>query len=448
MSIKEKVNALPLDPGVYIFKDSTGKVIYVGKAKQLKNRVSSYFQSGILPGTKTFALVSHIADMEYIQVESELEALILEAELIKKYRPHYNIVLKDDKTYLFIVVRPTKVLIDTEAKDLWNVMTARESDLQAKDVVFGPYPNGTTAKDIVKKLRPVFQFKDCSDTKFSRFRKLKRPCLYGYLNLCSAPCVYHSNEDLSKYAKNIRNLKNVLSGKSKNLLNQFNKDMMKASKEQNYEDAIYYRDLMEKYKYVSGKFRSSEKYLQNPYLIDDLAKRAMTDLKEMISTLQELPTRIECYDISNVSGKEAVGSMVVAVDGKVDKREYKRFKIKLKDTPDDFSMMREVLERRLSHSMEGTTKQKWPMPSLLLIDGGKGQVGAVLGIVEKTKLNIPVVGIAKRFESLVYKQDDTFVVANYPKDTEGMKLVIRLRDEAHRFAQSYHHLLRAKNFID
>lgn len=448
MNIKEKVKALPLEPGVYIFKDAQGNVIYVGKAKQLKNRVSSYFQSGILPGTKTYALVSRIMDMDYIQVESELEALILEADLIKKYRPHYNIIQKDDKTYLYIVLRPT--FIEDNAGNsvkIFTVVTARETDIKPKDIVYGPYPDGSTAKDIVRKLRPLFQFKDCSDTKFKRFKKMGRPCLYGHLNLCSAPCVNNSPEDLERYSTHIHNLRAVISGKSKNIQNQFKKEMEKASHDQRYEEAIYYRDMMEKYQYVSGKFRSSEKYIQNPYLIDDIAQKALSDIVNMLPHLKGTPKRIECYDISNVSGKEAVGSMVVAVDGKINKKEYKRFKIKRHDSPNDFYMMQEVLERRLSHSLPDTKKVPWPIPDLLLIDGGKGQVSAVLKIAENMQLDIPVVGLAKRFESLVYKLGNNYVVASFPKNSEGMKLIIRLRDEAHRFAQAYHHLLREKNFL-
>ncbi|NMB69682.1 GIY-YIG nuclease family protein [candidate division WWE3 bacterium] len=448
MTVKEKVRALPLEPGVYLFKDIKGTVIYVGKAKQLKNRVSSYFQSGILPGTKTYALVSRIADMEHIQVESELEALILESDLIKKYRPHYNIIQKDDRTYLYIVIRPVHITTSGGEATIWSVFTARETDLKARDVIYGPYPDGGTAKEILRKLRPIFQFKDCSETKFSRFKKMGRPCLYGHLNLCTAPCIYNEPKDIAIYTKNIKNLKAVLSGKSKNLLNQFKKGMDKASKAQRYEDAIYYRDMMEKYKYVSSKFRSSEKYILNPYLIDDLAEKALKNITLMIPILKSVPKRIECYDISNVSGKEAVGSMVVAVDGKVNKREYKRFKIKRKDSPNDFFMMQEVLERRLLHSIPDTKKVPWPVPDLLVIDGGKGQVSAVLKVVKNLNLDIPVVGLAKRFESLVYKTQESYVIASFPKDTEGMKLIIRLRDEAHRFAQAYHHMLRAKKFID
>lgn len=448
MTVKEKVQALPLEPGVYLFKDIKGTVIYVGKAKQLKNRVSSYFQSGILPGTKTYALVNKIADMEHIQVESELEALILESDLIKKYRPHYNIIQKDDRTYLYIVIRPTRINAAGGETIIWSAFTARETDLKPRDIIFGPYPDGTTAKEILRKLRPLFQFKDCSETKFSRFRKMGRPCLYGHLNLCTAPCVYNEPYDIAIYAKNIKNLRAVLSGKSKNLLTQFKKNMDKASKAQKYEDAIYYRDMMEKYIYVSSKFRASEKYILNPYLIDDLAKKALENIISMIPILKSIPKRIECYDISNVSGKDAVGSMVVAVDGKVNKREYKRFKIKRQNSPNDFYMMQEVLERRLQHSLPDTKKVPWPKPDLLLIDGGKGQVSAVLKVVKDLNLDIPVVGLAKRFESLVYKDQEHYVVASFPKDTEGMKLIIRLRDEAHRFAQAYHHKLRAKKFID
>jgi excinuclease ABC subunit C len=443
-NLKQKVSQLPMSPGVYIYRDIEGVVIYVGKAKSLRHRVGSYFQSGIQPGTKTYALVSKISDLAYIKVETELEALILEAQLIKKYKPKYNIIQKDDKSYLYIVVRMMSVEINCLSDKLPDVITERETDLKKNDIVFGPYANGRVAKEILRKIRYIFPFKDCSINKYTRYNKLGRPCLYGQLGLCPAPCVNQNPEDLKKYSLNITNIKRLLSGKSTSVLSSIQKKMESSSKSQNYEDAVYYRDLLKKFRYVSNSVRSPDAYIENPYLIDDLAAQALKDIKDMIPSLPNLPYRIECYDISNVSGKDAVGSMVVAINGQVTKSEYKRFRIKLKSSPDDFAMLSEVLERRLSHSVDSTKLSKWPKPDLLLIDGGKGQVGIVTDIVSFLDLKITTAGLAKKFETVVYKDSNEFIEKRFPQNTEGMKLLIRLRDEAHRFAQSYHHLLRKK----
>lgn len=447
MTLKEQVDDLPFEPGVYIFKDKNGSVLYIGKAKKLKSRVSSYFQSGILPGTKTYALVSRIDSLDFIQVESELEALVLEASLIKKNKPHYNIVQKDSKSYLYIVIRNNIYMLNGKKVKVSNVITARETDLLKQDTIFGPYPDGRTAKEILRKIRTIFPFKDCGDSKFNRFKKLKKPCLYGHLNLCPAPCVNSTHYDLAVYKKGIDSLKLVLSGKSTKITNALRRKMDTASSEKRYEDAAYYRDILNKYKYVTHSFRSTDKYIENPYLVDDIAKKSMEDILNMLPQLKKLPIRIECYDISNISGKEAVGAMVVAVNGKVDKKEYKKFRIKSKDTPDDFSMLREVLTRRLAHSSANTNLVKWPKPDLLLIDGGRGQVSEIEKVVSSFGFDIPVVGVAKRFDKLVYKEGSNFVEAAHPKDTDGMRLVLRLRDESHRFAQSYHHNLREKKLI-
>lgn len=461
--LKDFVSGLPHVPGCYLFKDVTGSIIYVGKAKNLRNRVGSYFNTGIEVGTKTHALVNRINDIQYIEAASELEAFILEAELIKKYRPKYNINLKDDKSYLYIVIRENII----SNVNIPLIITARKTDLIDSDIVFGPYPDSTTAKYVVKTIRKIFPFRDCSTNKFHLHRKLNRPCLFGDLSLCSAPCVNTDVFSLDVYKKNINQVKKLLSGEKNSVLKTLKSEMDIASKEQNYEIAAKYRDLISKFEYITKSFRSPTTYMENPYLLDDIAQKSMESLKDLIpdlNRLNKIPYRIECYDIANISGKEAVGSMVVATNGKIDKTEYKRFKIKLKNTPDDFAMLREVLSRRFSHvasvknsiSISNTTLNNhsklkpWPNPDLIVIDGGKGQLSSVVDVAKGLDIDlntdIVIVGLAKRVETIVYIDYLTgeFKEIILDRNNSGSKLLISLRDEAHRFGQKYHHYLRSK----
>jgi excinuclease ABC subunit C len=435
LELLAKVKNLPLTPGIYKFKDLKGEIIYVGKAKNLKSRVNSYFQDNLDPTTKTYALVKKIVDMEFVEVQSELEALLLEAELIRKHYPKYNIALKDDKSYLYIVIRNEKFDIVGKSVDIPKIITVRKPDLLDKDTVFGPYPDGGTAKYIVKTIRRIFPFRDCSLSKFNRYKGLEKPCLYGYIGLCTAPCA--RNISVESYRNDIAQIKKFLSGGSTRIVVSLKKEMDIAAKNEQFERAAAFRDILQKFEYVSQSFRTPNKYIENPYLVEDLVEKSLDELVNNVPVLKAFPKRIECYDISDISGKESVGSMVVATNGRIDNSEYRKFKIKLKNTPDDFGMMREVLERRLHND--------WEKPDLIVLDGGKGQVSAVLQLFEETAVDIPVVGLAKRFETIVYRQNDEFVEKNLAKSNEGLKLLIRLRNEAHRFAQKYHHQLRLKN---
>ncbi len=429
-----KVKSLPLVPGIYKFKNKKGEIIYVGKAKSLRNRVKSYFLNKLDVGSKTYALVQRINDIEFIEVLSELEALILEAELIKKYRPKYNIALKDDKSYLYIVIRREKLKFADKNVFIPKILTARSTDLQKNDTVFGPYADTSTARYIVKILRKLIPFRDCSAGKFNRYQKLGKPCLFGHIGLCSAPCIQNISQQA--YNHDILKIKKILSGKSVSLVNSLKQEMIKASKNQQYERAGQIRDTVQKFEYISHTYKAADKYIENPYLVDDLVSKSLEELKQHIPSLTKIPNRIECYDISNISGKEAVGSMVVATDGRVDPSEYRKFKIKMPEEPNDFGMMREVLSRRLDND--------WPIPDLIVLDGGKGQISAVMAEFNKLDVHIPLVGLAKRFETIVYYSDGEFVEKVLPRTNDGLKLLQRLRDEAHRFAQKYHHQLRLK----
>jgi len=216
------------------------------------------------------------------------------------------------------------------------------------------------------------------------------------------------------------------------------------SREEKFEEAAKKRDLLEKFYYVQKTFREAEEYINNPYLVDDIGKKSIEDLRSMLPFLKKIPVRIECYDISNISGKEAVGSMVVAINGKIEKGEYRKFKIKIKQKPDDFSMIYEVLYRRLKREAGEGKIKSWGIPDLIILDGGKPQVSAGTSVIKDLNLDIPIIGIAKKYETVVYIENDKFVEKNFHKDSFGMRLIINLRNESHRFAQSYHHLLREK----
>jgi excinuclease ABC subunit C len=463
--LKTTASQLPKTSGCYLFKNSKGVIIYVGKAKNLRNRVGSYFQSGIEPGSKTYALVQKIANIEHIETESELEALVLEAELIKKHHPRYNISLKDDKSYIYIVIRVVKEKLGGKTHPIKKVFTARKLDIHPKDTFFGPYPDGRTTKYVLRILRRMFPFCDCASTKFSRYHKQGRPCLYGQIGKCAAPCVHHTEAELGDYRKVITQLKKFLSGQGSQIMTSLRAEMKVHSRNQDYEEAAKVRDLLEKFDYIRQQSRSAGDYIQNPTLLEDIANQTLHSLKNSIPTLKKLPKRIECYDISNISGQEAVGSMVVATNGTVDSGEYKRFKIKTKKTPDDAGMLAEVLHRRLK-------RKDWPKPDLIVLDGGKGQVSAVLNVMEELEISFPLIGLAKKQETIVYANRSAggfggsprtgasgarsskptatgptknFKELNLPKDDPGQKLLVHLRDESHRFAQKYHHLLRAKS---
>ncbi len=437
----KKVNNLPKSSGIYKFINSEGVVIYIGKAKNLKSRVNSYFNTGIDKLSKTGILVSQIADLEYIETISELEALILEAELIKKHRPKYNIVLKDDKSYLYIVIRNEKVEINGKKVKLPKILSVRATDVYEDDIVFGPYPNTNTARYILRTIRRIFPYRDCSVSKFNRYKRINRPCLYGYIGVCQAPCVGRITPQ--KYRTEIKRIESLLSGESSKITWDLERKMKAASKNQDFEKAAWYRDILEKFKYVRNTTRSPESYIENPYLVQDIREKSLQELSDNIEILSDIPERIECYDISNLSGTDAVGSMVVALDGVIQNSEYRRFKIKRKKTPDDFDMMNEVLGRRLKREISTVHKvKKWGMPDLIVVDGGKGQVSAAIKVLDKLNLNIPVIGLAKKHEIIVYFYNEEFVELELPRDNEGLKLLQRLRNEAHRFAQAYHHKLR------
>ncbi len=441
--LNEKLSKLPTVPGVYKFYDIEGKVIYVGKAKNLRNRVKSYFRIKFDDDTKTKALVENIYDLEYIEVSTELEALILEEKLVKKFQPRYNILLKDDKSFLYIVLRNDAVKVGDSLINFPIVFSARKTDLQSKDIYFGPYPRAEVAKYVLRTLRKIIPFRDCTKTKFRNYQKLGQPCLYGHIGLCQAPC----NGKISKteYLRDISKVKRFLDGKFKKIIDDVVFEMKTASKNEEFEKAAKLRDIIKKFEYLTINTSKIDSFVENPLLIEDIISKSLDNLLKYFPNLKEYPERIECYDISNLSGKEATASMTVALNGRLTNREYRRFKIKFKDTPDDYSMMKEVLKRRFKRSL---IDDSWKLPNLIVLDGGKGQLSAGQEVLKEMGVDVAMISLAKREEILIYMDGSDFVEVKLDRTDESLKLIQRLRDEAHRFAKKYHHQLRVKKLLE
>lgn len=442
LKLEEKLQNLPLVPGVYKFFDEEGNVIYVGKAKNLRNRVKSYFRIKHEDDTKTKALVENIRDLEYIEVSTELEALILEEKLVKKFQPKYNILLKDDKSFLYIVIRKDEVRLGDKGVDFPVVFSARKTDLKNGDVYFGPYPRAEVVRYVLRTLRKILPFRDCSKSKFRNYQKLGQPCLYGHIGLCQAPCT--QNLSPKEYLKDISKIKRFLDGNFRKIIDEVALDMKTASKNEEFEKAAKLRDIIKKFEYLTINTSKIDSFVENPLLIEDIISASLDNLLKYLPVLKEYPERIECYDISNTSGKEATASMTVAINGRLTNREYRRFKIKFKESPDDFEMMREVLRRRFKRSL---LEDSWKLPNLIVLDGGKGQLSAGLSVIKEMGIDVSMVSIAKREEILIYEKNGEFVEVRLPKTDESLKLIQRLRDEAHRFAKKYHHELRLKKLL-
>lgn len=419
-NLKTKIRKLPLNPGIYQFFDKDGQLIYVGKSVSIKKRVASYFASRDL-GPKTNQLVTKIADIKYIRVFSEFEALLLESDLINEHKPFYNIQSKDDKSPIYIKITTGEVpLLETIRKTSIAPQKARG------EYIKGPFPSAKTTRHILKLIRRIFPY--------CHHKNAKSPCLYVHLGLCPYP--YQSEESKIIYKKAIQKIKDVLTGKSKRLIRQLTSEMTTLAKGEQFEEANKVKKQIQLLEYITSTYHTPREFLETPTLVDDLNLIRLKDLKLKLN-LAKLPRRIECYDISNISGKFATGSMVVFQNGKPQKEEYRRFKIKFLNTPNDFEMIREVIARRF--------KNTWPEADLMIIDGGRGQLSSALEIANKYQKNIPIVGLAKRLEEIYLPNDN--IPISLPKESPARQLVQAARDEAHRFAITYHRLLRSKNFL-
>lgn len=392
----------------------------MGKAKNLKKRVSSYFTKKTELGPKTRLLVSEIARIETIKVESEIESLLLEANNIQKYKPKYNVRFVDSRAYPLI-----KITIKEKYPKV--LFTRRMDDKKSK--YFGPYPNVGAMRLVLKIARRIFPFQSVANHP-------KKLCFYHYLGLCPCPEVLN---DIS-YRKNISHLVNFLSGKTQKVLSDLKKEQKVLVKNEEFESASENQRKIDAIKIVTSKHYEPLDYEENPNLKSDIREKELKELKEVFEKNGinlSIPRRIECYDISLISGKNATGSMVVFTNGEKDPSSYRRFRVRYEGIPNDFSMMEEVIGRRLKHN-------EWDIPDLIIVDGGKGQVSTALKVLKENKINIPLVGLAKR-EEIVVTSDLKEI--RLPRDSKVLQLLQRIRDEAHRFAITYHRKLRNKSFL-
>ena len=560
--IEEELKKLPGQPGVYIMHDAKDAIIYVGKAISLKNRVRQYFQSSRDKTAKIRQMVSKIARFEYIVTDSELEALVLECNLIKEHRPRYNTMLKDDKTYPYIKV--------TASEEYPRILFSRQMK-KDKNKYFGPFTSAGAVKDTIELIRKIYRIRACS-RKLPQDMGKDRPCLYYHIHQCDAPCQgYISQAD---YQKSVKQAVGFLNGQYEPVMKYLDEKMRTASETMEFEKAIEYRDLLESVRKVAqkqkitsqsmedrdiiamakderdavvqvffvrdGKLIGREHFHMNltgseskaeilnsfvkqfyagtPFVPHEIwvqeeledaevlasfltarrgqkvrfvvpkmgekerlvelaeknAKMVLSQDKEKIKR-EELRTigamnqigswiglsgikRVEAYDISNISGFESVGSMIVYENGRPKRNDYRKFRIRTVQGPNDYASMREVLLRRFSHGLEETKKLQAEggdlamgsftrFPDLLMMDGGRGQVNIALEVLRELQLEIPVCGMVKddnhRTRGLYYQN----VEIPIDRHSEGFQLITRIQDEAHRFAIEYHRSLRGKEQV-
>lgn len=472
----DKVMNAPMDAGCYMYLDETGEILYIGKAKILKNRIKSYFNNFDKLDIRIQTMLSNAFSLQYITVDSEFEALILENNLIKKYKPKYNVMLRDDKNYSFIKIEKQIKGV----RDYPKIKITREKD-DANAIFYGPFPNNLPLKNILKRLRKVFPYVSCnrkliqiSDNPIKVETNNSTPCLYYHIGLCSAPCA--SLITKSDYQKNFKNIIKFFEGKKSEIIDELAKEMAQYSKEMNFEKAAELRDKISDIKYVTQNV-SIDRDVDDVIVEELKAKQRESALAELIEELKfpkenltlHKDFKIECYDISNIQGTNAVGAMTVMVDGVLKPNLYRRFKIKRENTPNDFAMLQEVLKRRFNHfivdnneyNQETKDESFSVLPDLIIIDGGKGQLAATFKILKNMNLadKIPIVGLAKREEEIFkinwqFNTDDwvdislkRFQRIFLPRKSQSLFLVQRIRDEAHRFGITFHRKLRSKQMV-
>lgn len=560
--IEEELKKLPSLPGVYMMHDRHDTIIYVGKAISLKNRVRQYFQKSRNLGIKKEQMVEQIERFEYIVTDSELEALVLESNLIKEHKPKYNTMLKDDKNYPFIKV--------TVGETFPRIMTAR-SMKKDKSKYFGPYTSAGAVKDVIELTRKLYHLRTCTRN-LPRDVGKERPCLYYHIKQCQAPCQgYISKEE---YRKQVDSLLDFLGGNHKSVLKELEEKMLQASGEMKFEEAAQYRDLMQSVEKIGERQKITDHpgedkdiiaaamenddavvqvffvrdgkligrdhfymktapgenrrgilssflkqfYAGTPFIpreimlqeeIEDRelleewlesrkgrkvritvpkkgtkeklvelayqnAKLVLRQDKERIQreegrtigAVKEIAqllnmrgiNRIEAFDISNISGFQSVGSMVVYEKGKPKRSDYRKFRIQSVEGPNDYASMEEVLTRRFVHGMNEQEERQREnsgnvygsftrFPDLIMMDGGRGQVNIALSVLDKLQLSIPVCGMVKddkhRTRGLYFQNEEIPI----DRDSEGFKLITRIQDEAHRFAIEYHRSLRSKGQV-
>ncbi len=416
---KKSIKTIPQSAGVYLFKDKQNTVIYVGKAKNLKNRLETYFLKDLEP--KTSRVVKATKTFSFIAVNSEFEALLLEAKLVRKYQPKYNIQLKDDKS-------PIYVGITKEEYPRVILLRKTQLDNQKLEYTFGPFINSSQIKNFLKFVRRTFPF--------STHKPGRRPCIYSQLGLCE-PCPSkiintpsnHLKISLQKkYRKNIKGVVQTFKGKFTQLKNSLEKQMHLFASKNNFEEAQKIRAKIKILEHISAPKSSIDSYIENPNFLEDIRKKETLKLKQLLFPFLKISKieRIECFDVSHTFGSYPTASMVTFIKGIPEKNLYRRFAISTKKLS-DVKMLQEVFVRRKKHF------EDWGRPDLIVVDGGKPQLSAAFCVFSG---EIAVIGLAKRLEKIILKTQEGFKELS-PKG-EALYLLQRLRDEAHRFAKSYH----------
>lgn len=427
---REKVRKFPTTPGVYLMKDAKGRVIYVGKAVNLRSRAASYFNKLAAEDRRTADLVTAIKDIDFLEADSEVDALLLEARLIKDIQPQFNQELKDDKTFPYLEI--------FTREDFPRVEFTRTPS-QRGTKLYGPFTNAKKLRGTIAVLQKIFRFRTCSldiaegDERWKWFR----PCLLHSIKQCTAPCNLRINKD--EYRKDIRRLILFLDGKKAALLKELREEMQQAAKALQFETAGRLRDDLAALESLNLRGNLADHAQPEVFYIDP--QKGLAGLKKIFK-LADLPRRIEGVDIAHLQGGETVASLVQFIDGLPFKHGYKRFRIRTVTGVDDFASIREVVSRRLGRLRD----EGEPFPDILLIDGGKGQLSAALEAMQILQITPPfTVSLAKREEEIYVPDEDE--PRRLSKHSYALRLLQYVRDEAHRFAQHYHHILRRKSTL-
>jgi excinuclease ABC subunit C len=427
----EKVKTFPASPGVYLMKDAAGIVLYVGKAKNLRNRASHYFTKAALEDKRTLDLVPLIADIDYLEAETEVDALLLEARLVKDIQPRFNVELKDDKTFPYLQIR-----IREDFPRVEFTRTPRRRGVR----LYGPFTSAKSLKNAMNVLQRLFQFRNCSldivenDPRWRWFR----PCLLHSIRQCTAPCNFRVTKE--DYRKQIRKLRMVLEGKKHRLIREMEKEMQEASAALLFEKAARIRDDVEALKKL-GHRGDVQRDVQ-PEVFPINPKKGLHGLKKALG-LAQTPRTIEGVDIAHLSGQDTVASLVHFIDGLPFKPGYRRYRIKSVRGVDDFASIREVIARRFRR----VSGKEDVFPDVLLIDGGLGQLNAAREVLQLMGVEPPcLISLAKRDEE-IYRLGEEEPL-RLSRHSAALRLLQYVRDEAHRFAQHYHHLLRRKRLED
>jgi excinuclease ABC subunit C len=425
-----KVREFPQTPGVYLMKDSAGRVIYVGKAKSLRSRAGSYFNQGAKEEWRTADWVHEICDIDYIECESEVDALLMESRLVKDIQPRHNKELKDDKTFPYLMI--------TTREDFPRVEVTREPrDRGVK--LYGPFANAGDLRGAVQVLQRIFKFRTCSldiddgDEKWKWFR----PCLLASIDQCTAPCNLRIGKE--EYRRDIRRLQMFLDGKKESLLKHMRKEMEEAARALEFEKAARLRDEIKMLETLDKRGELDTHAQPEVFYIDP--KKGLSGLRKVLK-LDETPRTIEGIDIAHLGGGQTVASVVQFLDGLPFKPGYRRYKIRAVDGIDDFRSIHEVVARRYKRLYDDSEI----FPDIILIDGGKGQLNSAVAAFRDQQVPLPtVISIAKREEE-IFRPGESEPL-RLSRHAFALRLLQYVRDEAHRFAQHYHHMLRKKSTL-